>query len=81
MAYWIQETGGNGQNRSDWRMYHCDYRKDIKNLPLNDKNGIQQGSDTVGCKKAHFGDQCFCLEDGSVWELRNEPNDWKELGV
>ena len=58
MAYWIQETGGDSQ-RSDWRMYHCDYRTDIANLPLNDRDGVQQGSDT----------------------LRNEPNDWKRLGV
>lgn len=79
MAYWIQEFGGNGQNRHDWRMYHCDYRDDIAKLPLNDKNGIKQGNDDVSYTKAKYGDQCLCLEDSSVWELRNEPNDWKEL--
>lgn len=79
MAYWIQEFGGNGQNRYNWRMYHCDYRDDIAKLPLNDKEGVKQGNDEVSCTKATYGDQCLCLEDSSVWELRNEPNDWKEL--
>ena len=78
MAYWIQEIGGTGQ-RPNYRMYHCDYVSDIKNLPLNDKNGVQQGTDTVGCTKASYGDQCFCLEDASVYELRWEANDWKKL--
>lgn len=79
MAYWIQEFGGKGQNRSDWRMYHCDYLSDITKLPLNDREGVQQGNDTVSCKKAHYGDQCFCLEDSSVWELGNETNAWKKM--
>ena len=79
MAYWIQNFGGDGMNRQSWRMYHCDFRTDIANLPLNDRDGIPQGNDTVSYKKAHYGDQCLCLEDSSVWELRNEPNDWKEL--
>lgn len=79
MAYWIDSIGGDGKNRPDWRMYHCDYVDDIKNLPLNDKEGVQQGNDTFGCTKATFGDQCLCLEDSSLWELRNEPNDWKKL--
>lgn len=78
MAYWIQEIGGTGQ-RPDFRMYHCDYVTDIQNLPLNDRDGVQQGDDTVSCKRAHYGDQCMCLEDSTVWELRNEPNDWKKL--
>lgn len=79
MAYWIDSIGGDGKNRPDWRMYHCDYRTDIDKLPLNDKEGEQQENDTYSCTKATFGDQCLCLEDSSVWELRNEPNDWKEL--
>ena len=79
MAYWIQEYGGNGMNRSDFRVYHCDYITDIENLSLNDRPGIQQGNDEVDCRKAHYGDQCFCLEDSSVWELRKEPNDWKKI--
>lgn len=79
MAYWIQEYGGDGQNRTDWRMYHCDYIADIQKLPLNDREGVNQNDDTVSHTKAHYGDQCLCLEDGSVWELRKEPNDWKEL--
>lgn len=79
MAYWIHNFGGDGMNRQSWRMYHCDFRADIANLPLNDRDGVPQGNDTVSYKKAHYGDQCLCLEDSSVWELRNEPNDWKEL--
>lgn len=77
--YWIQEIGGNGQNRSDWKMFHCDYKADIANLPLNDKAGVQQGDDTQGCKPAHYGDQCVCLEDSSVWELGWESNEWTQL--
>lgn len=79
MAYWIQEIGGNGTNRQNWRMYHCDYVTDIQKLPLNDKNGVQQGDDTISCTKAHYGDQCMVLEDSSVWELGNETNEWKKL--
>ena len=77
MAYWIQDIGNS--TRAGYRMYHCDYLADIANLPLNDKEGTQQGNDTVSCTKAHFGDQCLCLEDSSVWELGNEPNVWKKL--
>lgn len=79
MAYWIQEYGSDATARKDWRMYHCDYRTDINKLPLNDREGVQQGNDTISYTKAKYGDQCLCLEDSSVWELRNEPNDWKEL--
>lgn len=79
MAYWIQEFGGEAANRKDLRMYHCDYRTDIDKLPLNDREGIPQDGDCMAHTKAHFGDQCLCLEDSTVWELRNEPNDWKEL--
>ncbi len=79
MAYWIQEIGGNGHNRTDWRMYHCDYITDIDKLPLNDREGEKMEQNTIAHTKAHYGDQCLCLEDSSLWELRNEPNDWKEL--
>lgn len=79
MAYWIQEYGGETNARKDFRMYNCDYRTDIDDLPLNDREGVQQGNDTIAHTKAHFGDRCLCLEDSSVWELRNAPNDWKEL--
>ena len=33
MAYWTQEFGGNGQNRYNFRFYHCDYETDITKLP------------------------------------------------
>lgn len=75
MAYWIQEFS-EYENR---RVYHCDHRNDIQNLPKNDTDGVQQGNDAVACKKAKYGDICLCLEDASLWELRKEPNDWKEL--
>lgn len=79
MAYWIQDYGSASSSRKDFRMYHCDYRTDIDKLPLNDRDGVQQGNDTISCTPAHYGDQCFCLEDSSTWELRQEPNDWKEV--
>lgn len=79
MAYWIQEFGGSGMNRYDFRMFHCDYISDINSLPLNDKEGVKQDENDSSYKKAHYGDQCFCLEDSSVWELRKEPNDWKKI--
>lgn len=78
MAYWIQEIGGIGQ-RSNFRMYNCDFRSDIANLPLNDREGVKQGDDSISCTKARFGDRCLCLEDSSVFELTNETNEWKEL--
>lgn len=78
MAYWIQEIGGTGQ-RANFRMYNCDFRADIANLPLNDREGVRQGDDSISCTKAHFGDRCLCLEDSSVHELGNETNEWKEL--
>lgn len=39
MAYWIQEFGGNGQNRYNFRFYHCDYETDITKLPTNTADG------------------------------------------
>lgn len=79
MAYWIQEYGGDAANRKNLRMYHCDYRTDINDLPLNDREGVKQDGDVISHTIACYGDQCLCLEDSSVWELRKEPNDWKEL--
>lgn len=79
MAYWIEEYGGEHKNRKDWRMYHCDYLTDIDKLPLNDREGVKQEGDYVAHTIAHYGDQCFCLENSSVWELRKEPNDWKKI--
>jgi hypothetical protein len=79
MAYWIQEFGGQDKNRKDWRMYHCDYRTDIDKLPTNTTEGVKQDGDYKDYTLAHYGDQCLCLEDSTLWELRNEPNDWKEL--
>lgn len=80
MAYWIQEFGGNGQNRPNFRMYNCDFEEDVKNLPLNDRDGIQQGDDTVSYKKAHYGDRCMVLESANVYELGWETNEWVKLG-
>ena len=77
MAYWIQEIG-NG-HRPNWRMYHCDYVSDIQNLPLNDRNGVQQGDDTVSSTNATYGDQCLVLENSSVYELGKETNNWVKL--
>lgn len=80
MAYWIQEFGGKGQSRTDFRLYHCDFESDIQNLPLNDKPGVQQENDTVSCTKAHYGDQAFILENSEVYELGKETNRWIKLG-
>lgn len=79
MVYWIQEFGGNGQNRYNFRFYHCDYETDITKLPTNTAVGEKQGNDEISCTKAHYGDLCLCLETSEVYELRNEPNDWKKL--
>lgn len=56
MAYWIQEFGGNGQNRYNFRFYHCDYETDITKLPTNTADGEKQGNDEISCTKAHYGD-------------------------
>lgn len=82
--YWIQEYGINsGANRPSWKMFHCDYKSDISQLPNNTDLGKQITGKTTFDETtnalAHFGDQCLCLEDSTVYELRWEPNDWKEL--
>lgn len=46
------------------------------------KIGLYEAVNKQKC--THLGmflasDQCLCLEDSSVWELRNEPNDWKQI--
>lgn len=75
--YWIQENDCTKHSR---RMYHCDYRNDIDKLPTNSATGDRSATDTdIAASNAHYGDRCLCLEDSSLWELRNEPNDWKEL--
>lgn len=79
MAYWIQEFGGQDKNRKDWRMYHCDFRTDIDKLPLNDREGEKMEENTIAHTKAHYGDQCLCLQDSTLWELGNETNAWGEL--
>jgi len=75
--YWIQENDCTKNNR---RMYHCDYRTDITKLPTNVTKGDREATDCdMSASYARYGDRCLCLEDSSLWELRHEPNDWKEL--
>lgn len=75
--YWIQEYDCNKQSR---RMYHCDYRTDVAKLPTNTDKGDRDATDTdEAAEIGSYGDRCLCLEDSSSWELRKEPNDWKEL--
>lgn len=75
--YWIQEHDCNKNSR---RMYHCDYRSDIPKLPTNTKMGDKEAADSEeAADLAKYGDRCLCLEDSSLHELRNEPDDWKEL--
>lgn len=82
--YWVQEYGqATGANRGNWKMFHCDYKSDIALLPTNTQLGQQiTGNDTFDKTTnalATYGDQVLCLEDSSVFELRWEPDDWKEL--
>lgn len=75
--YWIQEHDCNKDSR---RMYHCDYRSDVLKLPTNTKVGdTEAADDEEAASLATYGDRCLCLEDSSLYELRNEPDDWKEL--
>ena len=82
--YWIQEYGNKlGNNNPSWKQYHCDYVSDVLNLPTNTKNGTQITNDKTFDEntntKAHFGDQCFVLEDGSVYELGYKTDKWIKL--
>lgn len=54
-------------------------KQTLPNSLTNTTDGEKQGNDEISCTKAHYGDQCLCLETSEVYELRNEPNDWKKL--
>lgn len=77
MAYWIQESDCSKYSR---RMYNCDFRADVAGLPTNTRLGdVDRADCPEAADYAHYGDRCLCLEDTSVYELRKETDDWKEL--
>lgn len=82
--FWIQEIGNkNGANNPNWKMFHCDYATDITKLPTNTNIGTQntgeESFDLIANSLAHYGDQCFCLENKSAYELGKENDSWTKL--
>lgn len=75
--YWIQEYDCKKMSR---RFYHCDNTADIAKLPTNTTAGDKDAAvNEEALSLAHYGDRCFCIEDASTYELRNEQNDWKKI--
>ena len=77
MAYWIHEAGN--RNSSIWRFFMCDYLSDINNLPDAINEGKLQENDTVCKNRCSPGSKCLCQEDGSIWLLGKETNQWKKM--
>lgn len=77
MAYWIHEAGN--RNSSIWRFFMCDYLSDINNLPDMINEGKPQENDTVCKNRCSPGSKCLCQEDGSIWLLGKETNQWKKI--
>lgn len=77
MAYWIHEAGN--KNSSIWRFFMCDYLSDINNLPDMIHEGKPQENDTVCKNRCSPGSKCLCQEDGSIWLLGKETNQWKKM--
>ncbi|MCM1189323.1 MAG: hypothetical protein NC541_08505 [bacterium] len=74
MAYWIHEAGN--KNNSLWRFFMCDSLSNLRDLPTATKEGQPQENDTVCKNKCAPGSQCLCLEDGSVWLLGKDTDQW-----
>ena len=74
MAYWIQKAGN--ANNSAYRLFYCDFIKDLKLLPTQTTEGAPQKDDTVSSQKCGYGSECYCLEDCSVHILGKETNTW-----
>lgn len=72
MAYWIVKT--NNYNNS--KFFHCDYKSDIEDLPTYTQEGKRQLNDTICSNKCAPGSQCLCQEDGSIWLLGKDTNNW-----
>lgn len=72
MSYWIVKS--NNYNNSKY--FQCDYVSDIDNLPTTKKEGKKQQNDTISSYKCAPGSQCLCQEDGSIWLLGKDTDNW-----
>lgn len=72
MAYWIVKTN----NYSNTKFFQCDYISDIKDLPTYTREGKKQQNDTICNHMCAPGSQCLCQEDGSVWLLGKDTDNW-----
>lgn len=75
MAYWLQEPPTPGNKKS----FMCDYLSDVDNLPRMGIEGKHQDGDTVSSMSCIYGSDCFVIENSSVWILRKDTNEWKEI--
>lgn len=78
MAYWIQELS-KSNGRQGVKSFYCDFRSDIQYLPTQMHEGDISKGDSASTATTSYGSDCFCLEDGSVWILGKETDQWKEV--
>lgn len=74
--YWLdstqQYTGSPTQ-----RDFFCDTSSDIEMLPTAEREGVQQGDDTISCQKVEKGSTCLCISPVALYIL-NSQDEWKE---
>ena len=75
--YWIDtsaQTFGSPQQIS----FLADSSSDIANLPTSTTEGVQQGDDTVSCRKCPKGSFCITIAEGAGYFL-NSNDQWVEV--
>lgn len=79
MAYWIQKTPDN-HNMSGYKLYRCDYKSDIADLPRFGIYGKPQKDDSTASSPCSYGSECECIEEGGLkYTLGKDTNAWKPL--
>lgn len=79
MAYWIQKTSDN-HNMSGYKLYRCDYKSDIADLPRFGIHGKEQKDDSAASYPCSYGSECECIEEGGLkYTLGKDTNQWKPL--
>lgn len=73
MAYWIDF---NTTSNANCKSFYCDYISDIGTLPRYGISGVEQGCDTVSHQPCSYGSTCFCIENGAVYILKKDTNEW-----
>lgn len=82
MKFWIQEYGQRtGANRGDFKLFYCEDTSILNKLPTTTTQGdIDYALDRCEeyIQKIKPGDQCFTLDDSSVWVMRSD-DAWQQL--